>query len=303
MATGSGSVFRRLLTSTSGQIRLTAATSFLLDIPSGQEALIVAASRGAADDLARDAARRRGASFGWHRFSLLQLAARLAMAELARRGRSPSSPLGAEAVAARAIFDVIENGELTYFSPVVRTPGFPRALARTLGELRLAGVPLARASSAGARRRRPGAPAGARRAPVCRCRRRRSRASSRYCCGGSHRRSARHGRVCHRPAAGAARSLADVYRGGAVRERARRVGALDSRDRADARCPFLRSTGARIGDARRTGERGVRRTTREAAHVAVRRAMFPQPRRRPTTSSSSPRQAKAGRPSRSRAAS
>jgi ATP-dependent helicase/nuclease subunit B len=141
MATGSGSVSRRLLTSSSSQIRLTAATSFLLDIPSGQEALIVAASRGAADDLARDAARRRGASFGWHRFSLLQLAARLAMAELARRGRSPSSPLGAEAVAARAIFDVIENGELTYFSPVVRTPGFPRALARTLGELRLAGVP------------------------------------------------------------------------------------------------------------------------------------------------------------------
>jgi len=102
--------------------------------------LIVASSRGAADDLARGAARRRGASFGWHRLSLLQLAARLAMSELAREGRSPSSPLGAEAVAARAIFDVIEGDELEYFSPVVRTPGFPRALARTLGELRLADV-------------------------------------------------------------------------------------------------------------------------------------------------------------------
>lgn len=141
MATGDDVRNVRILTSTSGQVRLEAAIAFLLAIPSGREALIVAASRGAADDLARAAGRQRGASFGWHRLSLLQAAARLAMAELARVGRSPTSPLGAEAVAARAIFDVVEGDELAYFSPVIRTPGFPRALARTLGELRLAGVP------------------------------------------------------------------------------------------------------------------------------------------------------------------
>ena len=46
----------------------------------------------------------------------------------------------AEAVAARAAFDAVRGGSLDYFEPVAGTPGFPRALARTLQELRLAGV-------------------------------------------------------------------------------------------------------------------------------------------------------------------
>ena len=71
---------------------------------------------------------------------MLQLAARLALTDLARRGCSPSSPLGGEAVTARAIFDVIGSGALRYFAPVAETPGFPRALAKTVSELRLAGV-------------------------------------------------------------------------------------------------------------------------------------------------------------------
>jgi ATP-dependent helicase/nuclease subunit B len=140
MATGGGTSSIRLLTSPSGAVRIRAALQFLDTLPSGQATLIVAASRGAADDLARRAARQRGASFGWHRFSVLQLAARLALTDLARRGCSPSSPLGGEAVTARAIFDVIGSGQLRYFAPVAETPGFPRALAKTVSELRLAGV-------------------------------------------------------------------------------------------------------------------------------------------------------------------
>src|SRR4030095_11345941 len=80
------------------------------------------------------------ASLCGHRFSVLQLAARLALTALARRGWSPSSPLGGEAVTARAIFDVIGSGALRYFAPVAETPGFPRALPRPVIELRLAGV-------------------------------------------------------------------------------------------------------------------------------------------------------------------
>ena len=53
----------------------------------------------------------------------------------------PGSQAGAEAIAARAVFDAVAAGELAYFEPVARTPGFPKALARTLHELRLAGVP------------------------------------------------------------------------------------------------------------------------------------------------------------------
>jgi hypothetical protein len=48
--------------------------------------------------------------------------------------------LGAEAVAARAVFTAIRGGSLRYFQPVAASPGFPRALARTLQELRLAGL-------------------------------------------------------------------------------------------------------------------------------------------------------------------
>ena len=140
MAPGVGTSTVRLITSPSSAVRIGAARQFLDNLPSGRETLIVASSRGAADDLARRAARERGASFGWHRFSVLQLAARLAITDLARRGCSPSSPLGGEAVTARAIFDVIGSGALRDFAPVAETPGFPRALATTVNELRLAGV-------------------------------------------------------------------------------------------------------------------------------------------------------------------
>ena len=102
--------------------------------------LIVSASRGAADDFVRERARTRGATFGLYRFSLTQLAARLAAPLLARERLSPTTGLGGQAVAARALFDADSDQALTYFAPVARTPGFPRALARTLEELALAMV-------------------------------------------------------------------------------------------------------------------------------------------------------------------
>ena len=106
----------------------------------GTPVLIVGASRGAADDLAREVAGFVPATFGLQRLSLTQLAARTAMAGLASRGVAPSSWLGAEAVATRALFGAAREGSLRYFQPVAGTPGFPRALARTLDELRLAGI-------------------------------------------------------------------------------------------------------------------------------------------------------------------
>ena len=140
MATGDSTRTTRIITSTSNALRLREAAAFLHDSHPDQDVLVVASSRGAADDLARRAATGRGASLGWHRFSVLQLAARLGIDALAARGRLPGSPLGAEAVASRAIFGAIADGSLRYFSPVAQTPGFPRAVARTIGELRLAGI-------------------------------------------------------------------------------------------------------------------------------------------------------------------
>ena len=61
--------------------------------------------------------------------------------------RAPATTLGHEAVATRATFEAHKDETLEYFAPVARTPGFPKALARTLLELRLASAPVERLSS------------------------------------------------------------------------------------------------------------------------------------------------------------
>src|SRR5262249_40881224 len=104
MASG-GRLQVRILTSTSAAVRLQAARRFVLDSPVGAEILVVSASRGAADDFARALAGARSATFGLYRFSLTQLAARLASPLLARDGLVPVTALGAQAVAARALFE------------------------------------------------------------------------------------------------------------------------------------------------------------------------------------------------------
>jgi ATP-dependent helicase/nuclease subunit B len=130
----------RLIESSSAQVRIEAARAFVETQARDGDVWLVGASRGAVDDLARSIASHRGATIGLHRFSLTQLAARLAAPVLAGQGLAPVTYLGSEAVAARATFDAQRDAALTYFAPVARTPGFPRALARTLQELRLADV-------------------------------------------------------------------------------------------------------------------------------------------------------------------
>jgi ATP-dependent helicase/nuclease subunit B len=126
--------------SASAAIRLHEARKFLNTFSPGTEVLLLGASRGAVDDLARTIAMEKGATFGLHRLSFTQLAARLAATELAANRQAPSSALGYEAAAARAAFEAAKDEALEYFAPVSSTPGFPKALARTLQELRLAGV-------------------------------------------------------------------------------------------------------------------------------------------------------------------
>src|SRR5438132_4485394 len=128
----------RVVTSTSAAARLGAARAFLQQLPAASEALVIGATRGAADDFVRSIARDAGATFGLTRFSLTQLAARSAAAGTRQGRRVPATHAGEEAVAARAVFDCI--GDLAYFTPVASMPGFSKALARTIYELRLAAV-------------------------------------------------------------------------------------------------------------------------------------------------------------------
>jgi len=59
---------------------------------------------------------------------------------MAERGLTPLSTLGLEAVTARVAHAASREGLLRYFAPVSALPGFARALARTLSELRLARI-------------------------------------------------------------------------------------------------------------------------------------------------------------------
>jgi hypothetical protein len=149
MASGRSSV--QIICSSSARSRLAASRAFINKFPPSTELIVVGATRGAADDFARDASRGR-ATFGLHRFSLVELAARAAALNAAATGRVAGTQTNSEAMAARASFDAAAAGDLPYFSPVAATPGFPKALARTVHELRLASIDsgeLARAAPAG----------------------------------------------------------------------------------------------------------------------------------------------------------
>ena len=130
----------RVIESVSAARRLSSAHAFLDRFSPSTEILVVGASRGAADDFARAVAAAKGASFGLYRFSLTQLAARIAATSVSGAAIARGTEAGSEAMAARAVFDLVSSERLEYFAPVAGMPGFPRALARTVHELRLAGV-------------------------------------------------------------------------------------------------------------------------------------------------------------------
>jgi ATP-dependent helicase/nuclease subunit B len=126
--------------SASARERLAAAREFVRSYKPGTELLLIGASRESVDDFASEICLETGASFGLHRFTLMQLVARLAAGELATTGRAPATYLGAEAIAARSTFEALEREAIHYFEPVARLPGFAAALAATLNELRLEGI-------------------------------------------------------------------------------------------------------------------------------------------------------------------
>jgi len=107
-----------------------------LAISAYEEVLLIAPSYLAGEELAYSLDRIAGL----HRTTPVQFAADLARPAMANLGLAPLTSLGMEALAARTI--QVEHGALPflYFESVASMPGFARALARTLGELRLASV-------------------------------------------------------------------------------------------------------------------------------------------------------------------
>src|SRR5262245_54540630 len=98
----------QVLSSTSAAARLDSVARFLDEHPPSTEIVLVGATRGAVDDLARAIGQRRGATFGLTRFSVTELAARAAANGMAGESRTPGSQASSEAVAARIAFDATE---------------------------------------------------------------------------------------------------------------------------------------------------------------------------------------------------
>ncbi|HXY07475.1 MAG TPA: PD-(D/E)XK nuclease family protein [Terriglobales bacterium] len=129
----------RIFKSHSAYERITAAAEFVRSFPPATELLIIGGGRDAVDDFIRELA-TCPATFGLHRFSLSQLATRLARGRLAAKGIVPGTAVGAEAIAVRATYEAQAQQRLRYFSPVASFPGFARAATATLAELRAAGI-------------------------------------------------------------------------------------------------------------------------------------------------------------------
>jgi ATP-dependent helicase/nuclease subunit B len=128
-------------TSSMSHRRIARARAWLLARAPAKELLIIGASVDAANDLARGVVRTSsGGAFGWHRFTLAQLAAALAAPTMAARGIVPVGRLGVEAIVCHTVHKLSSGRALGRYAPIAKAPGFSRALAGVLTELRLAAV-------------------------------------------------------------------------------------------------------------------------------------------------------------------
>ena len=123
-------------TSSVNHRRIRRARAWLESRVLAEEVLIIGASLDAANELSRRVAKEKGAAFGWHRLTLPQLAAALAASVFAERKLVPLSRLGAEAIVARVVHRLKAERGLGRYQPVCDTPGFARAIAAVIAELR-----------------------------------------------------------------------------------------------------------------------------------------------------------------------
>jgi ATP-dependent helicase/nuclease subunit B len=126
----------RVAESSSAEARCAHAAAWLRERDRREPVTIIGATFDAAAELTRRALDQ--ASLGWRRTTLPARAAELARAELVRRDLVPASPLALEAICARVVHE--HPNVLGHLAPLRERPGVPRALARTLTEIRLAGL-------------------------------------------------------------------------------------------------------------------------------------------------------------------
>ncbi len=142
---------RNVVTSIANSALLAASQEFVAEWAGKSEVIVLGATKAAADEFVR--ASGNPGLLGVHALTLTQLAASIAGAAMGEANLAPLTRLGAEAVAARAVFGAMQAKKLKYFKPVADMPGFARAVAATLSELRLESIALHDLNNAG----KPGA--------------------------------------------------------------------------------------------------------------------------------------------------
>ncbi|MEO6419698.1 MAG: PD-(D/E)XK nuclease family protein, partial [Polyangiaceae bacterium] len=128
---------KRIVVSPVASRRLASAAQWLVARGRSERVLIIGSVE-ATSQLSRSVARTLGSSFGWERLTLGRVAGALAGPALAAQGLTPVGALPLEALSARIVHTLGDS--LGRFVPIKDRPGLPRALMRTLDELRLAAL-------------------------------------------------------------------------------------------------------------------------------------------------------------------
>jgi hypothetical protein len=109
-----------VVSSSANQHRIARGRSWLEAHAPSEQVLIIGATLGAVNELARSLVQTKGASFGYHRMTLGQLAVVLAQPVLAMQRTVPLGPLGIEAVTNRAVHKLAEIAHINEH-PKLRT--------------------------------------------------------------------------------------------------------------------------------------------------------------------------------------
>lgn len=104
---------------------------------SAEEVLIIGSTLVGANEITRGLIRLKRAAFGYHRLSWGQFASTLARPLLTVQRTVPLGGLGVQAVANRAIHKLAQAGGLGPYADLTSGPGFGRAIASVVAELRL----------------------------------------------------------------------------------------------------------------------------------------------------------------------
>ena len=118
-------------TSVASRHRIARGRDWLYARRPAEEVLIIGATLGAGNELTRGLAQEKRASFGYHR-----LTSALARPALSAQRNVPLGALGILAVANRAIHTLSEAGALGRYAKLTSGPGFARAIANVITELR-----------------------------------------------------------------------------------------------------------------------------------------------------------------------